>query len=50
MRGAAALLIAGLAVASGVAPAQAYTVLTIIITRSNPQPVRARGPLKMSIF
>ena len=45
-RGAAALLIAALAVASGAAPAQAvYTVLTIIITRSNPEPVRPTGPI-----
>jgi hypothetical protein len=45
MRGAAALLIAALAVASGVAPAQAYTVLTIIITRSNPNPVKPTAPV-----
>jgi hypothetical protein len=41
MRGAAALLIAALAVACSAASAQVrYTVLTIIVTRSNPDPVR----------
>ena len=45
MRGAAALLIAALAATSGAASAQSYTVLTIIITRSNPEPVRPTAPI-----
>jgi hypothetical protein len=46
MRGAAALLIAALAVAPGVASAQSlYTVLTIVISRSNPEPVRPTAPI-----
>ena len=46
MRRAATLLIAALAVAWSVASAQSlYTVLTIVITRSNPEPARPTGPI-----
>jgi len=45
MRIAAACLVVALLLASGVASAQAYTVLTIIITRSNPEPVRPTAPV-----
>ena len=46
MRSAAAFLIAALLLASGAEVAFAqYTVLTIIITRSNPEPVRPTAPI-----